>query len=172
MATAALAARGDHKAFRRFYEHYAPFVWRAAYRMAGANGQHAEQITQDVFVRAHRGLHSFDSRSALSTWLYRITYNQGMTYLSRLQRWQKRTTEMPDSLSSPSGLSRLEAREIADRLLKKLTPEERFLLVAREVEGISFDELAETTGKSSGSLRTQVSRIKSMLREEAVDETD
>ena len=165
--TLELASRGDHKAFRRLYDHYSPFVWRLAYRMAEGDQQVATQITQDVFVRTHRGLHSFGSRSRLSTWLYRVTYNQGMNVLTSRARWQRRTVAMREEMPSPDGGDGVEARDLIERLLAPLSPDERFLLVAREVDGVPFEELADITGRSAGSLRTQVSRLRSTLREEA-----
>jgi len=165
--TIELASRGDARAFRRLYDHYAPFVWRLAYRMCQGDQQVAAQITQDVFVRTHRGLRSFDSRSRLSTWLYRVTYNQGMSVLSHRSKWRRRAVPMLEEPPAPTGGDRAEARDLVNHLLRSLTPDERFLLVAREVDGVPFEELARITGRSAGSLRTQVSRMKNALREEA-----
>ncbi|MBD3241094.1 MAG: sigma-70 family RNA polymerase sigma factor [Chitinivibrionales bacterium] len=159
------ASKGDDSAFRRLYEHYAPVVWRQVVRMAQGDEELAAQITQDVFVRVHAGLRRFDGRSAFSTWLFRIAYNRAMTVLTRRQRQRRRTVPLHDEIPGREDTGRLEAREIVQRLLAPLSPDERFLLVAREVDGVPFEELATITGRKPGALRTQLSRLKRALRE-------
>ncbi len=133
------AARGDETAFRRLYEHYAPMVWRQAIRTTHGDEALATQLTQDTFVRVHAGLRRFDHRSAFSIWLFRIVYNRAMTLLSRRQRQWRRMMPLRDTLPAHSDTGRLEAREIVQRLLARLSPEERFLLVAREQFGKLLD---------------------------------
>lgn len=162
------ASRGDAAAFRRLYDHYAPIVWRQAVRMSQGDEGLAAQITQDVFVRVHASLRTFDYRSAFSTWLFRIAYNRAMTLLARRQREQRRTAPLSDMHPARGDMGRLEAKEIVQRLLARLSPDERFLLVAREVDGVPFEELARITGRKPGALRTQLSRMKNALREEGV----
>ena len=160
------AAKGEQKAFRQFYDHYAPFVWRVVYRAADGDRDCAAQVTQDVFVRAHRALAKFDSRSTVSTWLYRIAYNSAMTTVGRQrERWKRETAEAGETADPVSTAGQAEARDMVRRILAGLTPDERFLLTAREVDGMSYEELEAVTGVSSGALRTRLSRIKESIRE-------
>ena len=68
-------------------------------------------------------------------------------------------------MAGPDEGSRIEARDAAQRILSALEPQERFLLIAREVEGMSFEELAESTGIAAGALRTRLSRLKQRIRQ-------
>ncbi len=158
------AARGDRQAFRRFYEFYAPTVWRVSLRTLGGDEALARQVTQDVFVRAHGSLKRFNRRSSLSTWLYRIAWNRCMSAAASRRRWWSRMRPLGDAAAA-SEEPRFEARDAARRILGSLSPQDRFLLVAREMEGVPFEELAATTGIGAGALRTRVSRIKQGIRE-------
>jgi RNA polymerase sigma-70 factor (ECF subfamily) len=159
------AARGDAKAFRTLYDHYAPFVWRVVYRTAGGDHAAAQEIVQDAFVRVHRSLKSFNGASSLGTWIYRIAFNAAQSYLTKLVRY--RETTKPLDGNEPDRRFRADAYEISEvvtKVLDGLTADERFLLVAKEVDGLTFDELASISGKSPESLRTRMSRMKEKIR--------
>jgi RNA polymerase sigma-70 factor (ECF subfamily) len=160
------AAKNRPGAFRRLYEHYSPFVWNVIYRTAEGDEEAAKEIMQDTFVKLHGSLGSFRYDAAFSTWLYRIAWNASMSYLAKKRRERKRF--MPLDPETPEGgrPDGLEQREMVGRVLKGLSAEERFLLVAREVRGISFEELAAITGGTAGALRTRLHRIRSAVRKE------
>lgn len=165
------AATGDSRAFKAFYDHYAPFVWRVTFQAASGDASRAAQITQDVFVRAMKSLARFDFRSTVSTWLYRIAWNRAMSALEADRNWRKRLEELA---RAQDGIVRAsDPVETRDTLLKLLTGvdvQDRFLLVAREVDGIAFEELSQLTGVSAGALRVRLTRIKQSLRERMADE--
>jgi RNA polymerase sigma-70 factor (ECF subfamily) len=159
------AARGDEKAFRRLYDHYAPFVWRIVYRTAGSDQQTAREIVQETFVRIHRSLKSFTAASSLGTWIYRIAFNAAQSWLAKTARYRHMTRPLaPDEPDPRFPADTYEARQMVTRILDWLTPEERFLLVARELDGLSFEELSAISGKSPESLRTRLSRMKEKIR--------
>jgi RNA polymerase sigma-70 factor (ECF subfamily) len=147
------------------YDHYAPYVWAVIHKTTAGNESAAREILQDVFVRVHRSLKHYKANSSFSTWLYRITYNTSMSYLSREAKGRARSVplEKAEPVGDPN--DRLDARDMVRRVLGQLTPAERFLIVSREVDEVSFEELSEITGKNQGALRTTVSRLKSKLRE-------
>jgi RNA polymerase sigma-70 factor, ECF subfamily len=160
------AARGNEMAFRRLYDHYAPFVWRVAYRSAGGDRTIAEEIVQETFIRVSRSLKSFAADSSLGTWIYRIAYNAGMTLLTQQQRQRESTVPFVEELAvGPRTADRYETKELVNLLLDELQADERFILVAREVDGLSFEEIAEITGKTSEALRTRMFRIKAKVKE-------
>lgn len=170
--TVEAAGRGDNKAFRAFYDHYAPFIWRIGYQSAGGDQHKAAQIVQDTFVRASASLKKFRFGSAVSTWLYRIAWNRAMSLLARDQTWRKNLAALA---SEPTGGHESDSFAITDqvdKLLGALAPQDRYLLVAREVDGVSFEELAVITGQSSGALRTRMTRLKQSLRERTPYEYD
>jgi len=162
--TIAAAARGDRQGFGRFYRHYAPAVWRLCLRTLNGDESLAAQVTQDVFVRAHAAMRSFNGRSAVSTWLYRIAWNRCMSVLAGRRRHWARVVQIQDA-AGPDEAARIEARSSVRRILEMLDPEDRFLLTAREVEGVPFEDLAAVTGLAPGALRTRVSRIKQQIRQ-------
>ncbi|MBD3392668.1 MAG: sigma-70 family RNA polymerase sigma factor [Chitinivibrionales bacterium] len=160
------AAAGDETAFRRFYDHYSPFIWRVVLRTVRGNRDQAAQIVQDIFVKTYFSLKSYRFRSALSTWLYRIAYTKTLNSLRRTKgeaRRMQALEEMPDRKADAGAF---EKHDMVGRILESLAPEERFLLIAREMDGVPFEDLEKMTGKSSGSLRTRLSRLKDSIRRE------
>jgi RNA polymerase sigma-70 factor (ECF subfamily) len=166
--TVRAAARGDRQGFRTFYAHYAPAVWRLALRTVGGDEHLAGQVTQDVFVRAHGSLRRFSFRSAVSTWLYRIAWNRCMSALSERRRWWSKVVPL-DDLPGADAAAGFEERDLIRTILGGLNAQDRFLLTAREIDGVPFEELAEITGIASGALRTRLSRIKDGIRKGATE---
>ena len=160
------AAKGDDKAFRRLYDHYAPFVWRIVYRMVNGDRAASEEIVQETFVHIHRSFKKYAFESTLGTWIYRIAFNAAKDYLSRMLRHREVTVPYDDDRPNFFRATDIyETRELVQKILDSLQPEERFLLVAREVDGLTFEEIAAISGKSSESLRTRMSRLKDRIKE-------
>ncbi|MFP4418180.1 MAG: RNA polymerase sigma factor [Chitinispirillaceae bacterium] len=157
------AAQGDQKAFKALYDHYNEYVWAVIYRASNGDIEMAKQIMQDVFVKVHRSLKKFRFQSAFSTWLFRITYTTSSSRLKKRGLFNKRHEELTDQTEDKKSFAS-EDRMFLNHILRSLSSQERFLLVAREVNNMSFDELAQITGKSEGALRTQVHRLKNQLR--------
>lgn len=158
------AKRGDKRAFQTLYDHYAEYVWVQVYRTVNGHHEEAKELFQTIFIRVFQKLRKFKGNSGFSTWLYRLSYNEMMEYFRKRQKYRERHTELSEELHSSATDS--DTKEEIELVLQSLEPHERYLLTAREVEGLTFDELAEITGKSSASLRTAISRIKAHLREE------
>jgi RNA polymerase sigma-70 factor (ECF subfamily) len=160
------AAKGDDKAFRKLYDHYAPFVWKVIYRTTNGNKDAAADILQDTFIRLSNSLKKFRHDSALSTWIYRVAFNVAMTQAEKSRNNGARHVPNDVTMELPAAGPTAEDRMIAKEILKSVAPDERFLLVAREVEGIPFEELEIITGKNSGALRTAMHRLKEKIRKE------
>lgn len=159
------AKRGNRKAFGSFYRHYSPFVWRLCFRSSNGDSQTAQEIMQNTFVKAHRFLEGFSKNSALSTWLYTITYSCINEYFAKVTKYNYRNVEFNDEFTgSASEYLPYENRQLVSAILKELTEKERFLLTAREVDGLSYEELAVITKEPEGTLRTRLSRLKSDIR--------
>jgi RNA polymerase sigma-70 factor, ECF subfamily len=164
-ATVRLAAKKEASAFRRVYDHYAPFIWKVIFRTVNGDREAAREIVQETFIRVYASLGSFSFQSALSTWIYRIAYNTANTYAVKHKKVSS-LVNVEDLAEGGKGPDRVyENEELARIALAALTEEERFILTSREVEGLPFHELAAILGRSSESLRTQVSRMKEKLRE-------
>ncbi len=158
------AAKGKRAAFKQLYDHYSPFVWKVVFRTVNGDTDAAKHITQDVFIRVHKMMKKFRFNAAFSTWLYRITYNESMAYLKSRSKYSNRLVEYDDTQKARDTKDTLEDKDTVEKVLKNVSPDERFLLVAREVNDIPFEELAAVTGKSAGALRTMLHRIKENLR--------
>lgn len=159
------AARGDEKAFRRLYDHYAPFVWRIVYRTSGSDHETAQDIVQETFVRIHRSLKSFNAASSLGTWIYRVAFNTAQSYLARMARYHKTTEPLAPNEPDPRfKADTYEASEVVHKVLCSLSAEDRFLLVAKELDGLTFEEISSINGNSPESLRTRMSRMKEKIR--------
>lgn len=170
------AARGDGAAFRALVGQYQRRVYAVAYRMLG-DAQEAEDLTQDVFVALHGALKSFRAESKLSTWIYRITRNHCLNrikYLNRRGRKQQMASsdaEGDDVIAQlksdePSPARLMEVAQDAKKLeaaLLTLPAEQRLLVVLREVEQLSYDEMVEATGLPIGTIKSRLHRARGAL---------
>ena len=152
----------SNRGFKKIYDYYAPFVWRISLRSL-ANEIDAETILQSVFVVVYRNIKNFRFESAFSTWLYRITLNETLKFISKKK--SRREVVLDENIEIKSNESKISDKDLVRKTLASLSVDERFLLVSREVDGLSFEELSLITGKSSGALRVEISRLKQRIRE-------
>ncbi len=139
-------------------------VLRTAYRIAG-NRADAEDVAQEVFVRLHRHGLGFPNEAALASWLYRVTVNLCLD-LARASRPAGEMPELTSPAASPEAAAIGEERK--RRLmaaLAQLPAKERAAVVLREIEGLETAEVAEILGSSEGTVRSQVSKAVTRLRE-------
>lgn len=157
------AISGQKKAFKELYDWYIPFVWRVAFKMC-QNKEIAEEIVQEAFIRIHSSLGTFRADCALSTWIYKIVYNTANSFLSKIVK-ARLHDPYEDTFHGTYRADNYDEHEMMGQILSQLTPQERFLLITREVDDISFDDIALITNESSGALRTKLSRLKDKIRE-------
>jgi RNA polymerase sigma-70 factor (ECF subfamily) len=153
------AQGGDQQAFHDLYQLHADLVFRRLTRLVGPVPER-EDLMQEVFLRAYRGLGSFRGESAFSTWLYRVVVNQAYNHL----RWRRRhphdwqaspeLDRLVDEHSSPETTARQRQRlERVLSLLDRLKPRKRVAFLLRVVDGLSMAEIAEivdTTPAAAG----------------------
>lgn len=157
------AMKGDHRAFKKLYDFYVPFVWKSLFFMTNRNQETARELIQDTFVKAYRGLGSFKDKSAFSTWLYRIAYTTTISYFRR-NRTDHFSFIEPDTIEGSYTTDDYDHTELTEKILSSLTAEDRFLLAAREFDNVDFDQLSSITGHTQGALRTKLHRIKDKIR--------
>jgi RNA polymerase sigma-70 factor (ECF subfamily) len=169
------AQTGDQMAFREVVERYQSKVFSIIYGIL-RNHNDAEDIAQQVFTKVYFSLRSFDFRSSLLTWIYKITVNECYDYL-RKKKVRKLVYESDfteeDTLrmenSEPARDQRrpvdvaLAQRDLALKLLAKLPEEERTLLLLKEVEGHSVEELARMTGINENTIKVKLFRARQKL---------
>lgn len=157
------AVKGDKSAFRALYNQYAPFIWRIILKMT-RDQDTAGELMQDTFINVHRSLKKFKSESRLSTWVYRIAFNTVLTWSKRQSRFKLHSQYLDETVAGKYNSDIYETKELVEKVMSGLSVEDRFLLVAREVDGLSFEELSSITGDKSGALRTRLHRMKENIR--------
>jgi len=160
------ASRGDRRAFKALYDHYAPFVWKVIYRTVNGDNESATEVMQTTFIRIHGSIKKFSFDSGFSTWAYRIAYNAALSHLGRRRVESERAMEYQDTVPGKSRSDSYDDQESVRQILFSLSPDDRFLLTAREANGLSFEELSAVTGKTEGALRVSIHRIKERIRKE------
>lgn len=169
---------GDKMACAECIEIHSPLVYRLALRLMG-NEVEAEDVLQETFLSAFRSIDSFEGRSGLGTWLYRIAYNAAMMRLRRTEPGMlsvDETLEGDGQFVVPRQLfdwcclpeKDFESDEVRDELEKAISelPEGlRVVFMLRELEGLSTAETAEALDISEGAVKTRLHRARLWLRE-------
>lgn len=167
------ARRGDLSAFEELVRLYEKRIYVVALRSTGSP-EDAADITQEVFLRAWRSIESFRGDSGFSTWLFRITMNlcvdfarhkQAQPQTQPLVREDDAERPIPDSAPTPE--EHLENSELGRELaaaLDEVSEEHRQIVLLRDVEGMSYTEIAETLEISEGTVKSRLSRARLALR--------
>lgn len=171
------AKAGDQQAFSQLVERYQRRVVGVAQAVVH-NPDDAVELAQETFVRAYENLAKFESRSSFSTWLYRIAANLAIDFRRRegrhtVLRGEEAENEL-DRLPSPRGNSFQETArgELNHRIndaLNELTPEHRAVILLREVEGLSYDEISDVLECPRGTVMSRLhyarNRLKTILKD-------
>jgi RNA polymerase sigma-70 factor (ECF subfamily) len=162
--------RGDLAAFEELVERHRDVVFRVAARIVGH--EDAQDVSQDAFLRAFHRLEKFRGAARFRTWLLQITQNAALDALARRRRHPIETaTESPESVDGDprrQPVTELERQERQQRLqlkLELLRPEYRSLLVLRDLEGLSYGEIAQVLDMSLGSVKGRLHRARDELIE-------
>ena len=147
-------------AFRDFVERYQCEVYRVAYGIIGCRNS-ADEVAQRVFVKAYFFVNSFDGRSSLYAWVYRITVNECYRFLREKRRNDLYTDYSANRhpLSEQKGIR----RDLLNNLLERMPEEDRYLLLLRELEGLSITHLADATGLNENTVRLKLFRTRQAL---------
>lgn len=181
-----IAARaGDRDAFRTLFERY----HRRAYALAVGVLRHQEDaldVVQDAFLKAHRHLDKFEGNSSFYTWLYRIVMNLAIDHLRKHRRVrpveldEAHLEDAPDEgllpriLGGNPGRALLdrEIRQRIDQALDQLSDNHRAVLVMRELEGLSYEDMAQTMGCSKGTIMSRLFHARRNMQKQLLDLVD
>ncbi|MEP7354529.1 MAG: RNA polymerase sigma factor [Acidobacteriota bacterium] len=166
---------GDEMAFREIVERNQSKVFSIIYGIL-RNHNDAEDISQQVFTKVYLSIGNFDFRSSLLTWMYKITVNECYDYL-RKKKVRKLVYESDFSQEDAKHMEatdpavdhalpadeRLANRDLALKLLSKLSPDDRNLILLKEVEGHSVEELAQLTGMNENTIKVKLFRTRQKL---------
>lgn len=177
---ARLVAR-DETAFNQLVVTYERRVFALVFRMIGRRDE-AEDLAQEVFVQVFKAIDQFRGDSKLSTWIYRIAVNlckNRSKYLSRRHAGEQDDLDaMVDRapLQAAKGVSvgdvsrpdelveGMQLEVIVKRAIESIDPEFREVLILRDVEDMSYDEIAEVTGLADGTVKSRIHRARAQLR--------
>ncbi len=177
------ATGGDRAALGCLYETYGPAAYRTACRLVGQ--AEAEDVVQEIFLTLSRRPDAFDSRSAFTTWLYRITIN---ACYDRMRKTQRRAAYHAGSLDAEPGrdwpadgdgpavrLLRHDVQEHVEQALGRLHPDLRTTLVLKEIEQLAYREIARIMDCSEGTVASRLARarvqVAACLRTAGIDAT-
>ena len=171
MALVRAAASGEREAFETLVRQHTGRVYNIALRVCG-NPADAEDVAQEVFLKLYRSLDRFEGESAFSTFLYRVTTNAALDLLRQRKRREAEPLETEESAALPAGsgdlpeeeLTRRELRRAVRRGMEKLPAGQRAALALRELEGLSYAEIANVLGLSEGTVKSRIARGRERLR--------
>jgi RNA polymerase sigma-70 factor, ECF subfamily len=166
---------GDEMAFRDVVERYQAKVFSIIFGIL-RNHNDAEDIAQQVFAKIYFSIRSFDFRSSLLTWIYKITVNECYDYLrkkkvrklvyesdfSEEDSMRMENTDAAIDLHSPVDTN-LAQRDLLNKLLSKISEQDRSLILLKEVEGHSVEELAHMTGMNENTIKVKLFRARQKL---------
>jgi RNA polymerase sigma-70 factor, ECF subfamily len=169
----------DEQAFREMVEEYGDRVFSLTYRMLGSR-EEAEDLAQEVFITIFKSIESFRGDSKFSTWLYRVTANHcknRIKYLSR--RHDRDRAELTERVEGSGGASlaaprpaprpdvQLEGAQLEQMLqhaIAELDEEQRILVILRDVEDLSYEEICAITELPDGTVKSRLHRARMALR--------
>jgi len=167
------ARTGDESAFVDLLLRHQDRIYASVLRFCG-NAEDAREITQRAFINAWRRIKDFKGDCAFTTWMYRIAFNESVTF--RREEGRRRTVSIPDRedgrvaepVDDRRPGERMEAEENRKKVqeaLNRLDPEERKILILKELEDRSYDEIAEILEIPKGTVRSRLFRARAALKE-------
>lgn len=165
----------DEKAWAQLFEAYRDKVYSLCLRMLH-NAEEAEDVSQDVFLRAVKSIASFRGESSLKTWLYQIAHNACLTHIATARKGAQHIsdrdamTEIAGDAPSAEQLSASgELRVAVERAMQGLDAVFREAIILREVWDQSYEEIARVTGVSVNTVKTRIHRARVKLQQQLVE---
>jgi RNA polymerase sigma-70 factor, ECF subfamily len=171
----------DRSAFDNLVRRYQDRVFNICYRMMG-DYEEANDCAQETFVKAYKGLKDFRFEARFSTWILTIALNLCRNRLKSMEhRYQQRMVRIDSSPKETGGLGHIEIEDPAPNALAQLARKEqevllqkaidglprdaRAVVVLRDIEGLSYEEIAQITGYNLGTVKSKLARARQQLRE-------
>jgi RNA polymerase sigma-70 factor (ECF subfamily) len=171
-ALVSAAQRGDHEAFAALMTRHQRYVYNLAYRLL-QDTHEAQDLTQEAFLRAWKGLETFRGQAKFTTWLYRIVTNLCYNRLPRLQQQvAELDVETVGTLALPENQSPVALAETADRhvwlhrQVAVLPPKYRLVIALFYLQELSYQEIAQVLGVPLGTVKTHLFRAREWLKKQ------
>ena len=166
------AQAGERGAFETLVNRHADRLYVVVLRFCG-NAHEAEEVTQEAFLRAWRGLHRFEGRSEFSTWIYRIGVNEAKRRLET----RRPTTSLEDSgidvmdtrQSPAQRAEQADLERALEHAIGELPADHRLPLILRDIEGLSTSEAAKVMDLKEGAFKSRLHRARIAVREAVAD---
>ena len=167
---------GNERAYRQLVGKYQAKLRNVAYGIT-LDVEESADIIQDVFLKAYMGIDKFKGESSLYTWLRRITINESLNWVRKWKRrlkWQHQSLDQEDGSSldlesneagPESVMSSKQTAGILQKGLDKLPEKARAVLMLKEIEGLSYDEIGDTLGINKGTVSSRIFYAREKLKE-------
>ncbi len=172
---------GERIAFQSLVQKYQNRVYNHCLRMINDEEESAD-LTQEVFLKVYRNINNYEHTYSFYTWLYRITVNCCIDYMRKKRRQLQgvslsqgsqddsseagKEQDIPDEKFSPDHrMVNVELQEILNRAIGQLSEKLRSIIILKEIEGFSYDEIAEILGCSRGTVKSRLFRARERLKE-------
>lgn len=176
------AIAGDPSAFEALILPYESKIYNIAYQMF-RNEQDAFDAAQEILIKVYRNLAKFNHESAFSTWLYRLAKNTCIDEYRKRKRHQEhtqsmqihsdgetRTLDFEDHTATPEQtILQQEVIQEVHKALDLLKPEQKIILVYRDLQGMAYDEIADILDVSLGTVKSRISRARIALKEKILE---
>ena len=165
---ARLRRQGDRLAFSELVRRYQDRIYRFVMRMVRSR-EDALDLTQETFVRAWQALPQWRPEAAFSTWLFQIARNLAIDHLRRHKSVQfvsddAAAIDLPQDRPGPEAQAETaEDYRLLEAALQQIAPEHREILLLREVEGLSYDEIAQVLAINPGTVKSRIARARDAL---------
>ena len=166
----ALVVGGEPEVFAELYQRYYTRAYRLAYGMTGQRGA-AEELTQEIFMRVYERLHLFRGESRFATWFYRLAVNQSLNYRRGEQsaRYEEAVDEeelnylMSSQPGIEAGLLQKQIQLQVHQAMLGLKPKLRMMVILKDIEGLSYEEIAARANCSTGTVASRLNRARKLL---------
>jgi RNA polymerase sigma-70 factor (ECF subfamily) len=163
---------GDEKAFREIVERFSSKIYRVCYGILRSR-EDADEIAQEVFAKVYFSIRGFGGRSSLYSWIYRIAVNECYGFLRKKRIRLVYSSDSPDDTAAlrleaiadghPTPDRTVMQRDFINKLMARVPEEDRWLLISKEVEGLSVAELSEMTGLNENTIKVRLFRVRQSL---------
>ncbi len=175
------ARKGDGEAFDILVGKHASYIYNLSYHLCGGNRADTDDLAQMTFIRAYRAIARFEGRSELKTWLHRICVNlwknmvrgqkrkkyfqHQSIHMSPAGKDEQVTIDLEDKRISPmEAVEKGQTSEIIHQAINQLPPEEKEVMVLRDIQGYTYEEIAQLCKIPLGTAKSRLSRARRMLR--------
>lgn len=172
------AKKGSKEAFEEIVKEYQNKIYTLCYRYAG-NYEDARDLAQEVFIKVYRNIGKFEGRSSFSTWIYQVAGNTCKDYLRKNKNKSEFSLDeevfnkdedaftpqvLKDENTPETQYEEKEKISLLKDAVNRLNPEYKMVIIMREFQDLSYEEIARQTNTSVGTVKSRLSRGRSMLK--------